>query len=209
MKLSVVIPARGEGNAVWETIAAIDAALRQAGIAREIILERDDEEPHGFGLAVRRGLARTTGDCVAIVMADNSDSPIDLIDYFRIIERGYDCAFGTRWYKGHRPADYPWPKYVLNRLANHVIMVMFGLLDNDVTNAFKCYRKDIIDRMMPLESEQFDLTVELPIKAYLLGAKVAHPPISWTNRKVGKSKWLFHEMGSKYIRRIIKLWWNR
>lgn len=206
--LSVIVPARGEGE-LTDLITELSLHLWEAQIRHEIIVSRDDGEPHGYGLAIRRGLARSRGDIVAIVMADGSDTPSDLVDYYRIVSAGYDCAFGTRFYKGHYPKDYPWPKLILNRIANHVIMWMFGLYDNDVTNAFKCYRREIIEKMAPLISEQFDLTVEMPLKAYLLGAKVAHPPISWTQRKEGRSKWKISELGSKYVRCIIRLWWWR
>ena len=53
--------------------------------------------PPGFGHAVRHGLSCFTGDAVAIVMADGSDSPEDLLAYHRVLEAGYDCAFGTRF----------------------------------------------------------------------------------------------------------------
>ena len=207
--LSVVIPARHEGDCVWTTVKSFHSALFAAGIKHQFVLERDDGEPHGYGLCVRRALNKCHGDVIAVCMSDGSDSPSDLVDYFRIVEQGYDCAFGTRWYKGHRPADYPWPKYVLNRLANNAIMLLFGHgIGNDCTNAFKMYRREVIEAIQPLESEQFDLTVEMPLKAYLKGFKIAHPPISWQNRKTGKSKWKISELGSKYIRRVLQLWWR-
>ena len=88
-------------------------------------------------------------------------------------------------------------------------MLLFGHgIGNDCTNAFKMYRREVIEAIQPLESEQFDLTVEMPLKAYLKGFKIAHPPISWQNRKTGKSKWKISELGSKYIRRVLQLWWR-
>ena len=56
--------------------------------------------PPGFGHAVRAGLELYTGDAVAIMMADLSDSPEDLVLYYRVLEQGYDCAFGTRFGPG-------------------------------------------------------------------------------------------------------------
>ena len=51
----------------------------------------------GFGFAVRAGLDVFEGDAVAIVMADGSDDPGDLVRYHRLLEEGYDCAFGSRF----------------------------------------------------------------------------------------------------------------
>ena len=62
-------------------------------------------------------------------MADLSDRPIDLISYYRKIEEGYDCIFGSRFIKDGKTIDYPKFKYYLNRLTNNIIKVFgfFGL----------------------------------------------------------------------------------
>ncbi len=52
------------------------------------------------------------------MMADLSDSPRDLVLYYRVLEQGYDCAFGTRFGHGGRTIDYPRLKLVLNRIVN-------------------------------------------------------------------------------------------
>ncbi len=125
--------------------------------------------PPGFGHAVRAGLDLYTGDAVAIMMADMSDSPHDLVLYYRVLEQGYDCAFGTRFGQGGQVNDYPRPKLVLNRVANAVIRVLFHHGYNDTTNAFKAYRRYVIDQLQPLLSNHFNLTVELPLKAIVRG----------------------------------------
>ena len=125
--------------------------------------------PPGFGHAVRAGLDLYTGDAVAIMMADLSDSPQDLVLYYRVLEQGYDCAFGTRFGQGGKVNDYPRPKLVLNRVANAVIRVLFQHGYNDTTNAFKAYRRYVIDQLQPLLSNHFNLTVELPLKAIVRG----------------------------------------
>ena len=81
--------------------------------------------PHGFGLAVRVGLSQATGDAIAVMMADGSDSPADLVCYYRNLERGYDCAFGSRFISGSRIIDYPVHKLAINRMANWFIRLLF------------------------------------------------------------------------------------
>jgi dolichol-phosphate mannosyltransferase len=155
--------------------------------------------PPGFGFAVRAGLDEFEGDAVAIVMADGSDHPADLLQYHRLIEEGYACAFGSRFMRGAQVHDYPFPKLVLNRIANLVIRIMFRHGYNDTTNAFKAYRREVIDTIQPILSNHFNLTVELPLKAIVRGHDYAVVPISWTNRKAGASKLKLQEMGSRYI----------
>ncbi len=161
---------------------------------------------HGFGMAIRYGLAQITGDAVAIVMADGSDSPEDLLKYYAKLEEGYDCVFGSRFIQGGSVVDYPKHKLLLNRMANAFIKVLFGLKFNDITNAFKCYRREVIAGMQPLIAPHFNLTVEMPLKALVRGYSYAVVPITWTNRAAGVSKLKIKEMGSRYLFIVLYLW---
>jgi dolichol-phosphate mannosyltransferase len=118
--------------------------------------------PNGFGFAARCGLENYKGDAVVIVMADNSDAPEDITNYYYKLLEGYDCVFGSRFIRGGKVIDYPYHKLVLNRLANLFIQILFGLKFNDTTNAFKMYRREVIDGISPLISHHFNLTVEMP-----------------------------------------------
>src|SRR3954468_23463339 len=173
MKLSVVIPAHNERGSITRTLESLALTLDRESIPYEIVVVADhcsdgteaeiegvserhpavrvieNHRPPGFGYAVRAGLDAYTGDAVAIIMADLSDSPEDLVTYYRLLERGFDCAFGSRFMPGARVKDYPWPKLVMNRLVNFGIRVMFRHGYNDTTNAFKAYRRDVIDNIQP------------------------------------------------------------
>lgn len=233
MKLSVVIPARDEEGSIAPTIADVAEALTTDRIPFEIVVVDDGSTdgtparvrqsierypsvrlvsnpgPHGFGLAVRAGLAQAAGEAIAVMMADGSDSPEDLVRYYRKIEEGYDCAFGSRFIKGSRIVDYPLHKLAINRMANRFIALLFRLRYNDITNAFKCYKRSAIDGMQPLISPHFNLTVEMPLKAIVRGYSYAVVPISWTNRKSGISKLKIKEMGSRYLFIVLYLWLER
>ena len=155
--------------------------------------------PNGFGLAVQAGLAKFRGDAVVIVMADGSDDPADVVRYYAKLQEGYDCVFGSRFIAGSKLIDYPMHKLILNRLANLFIRALFQLRYNDITNAFKCYRRTVIAGVGPILSHHFNLTVELPLKAIIRGYRFAVIPISWTNRTSGFSKLKIREMGSRYL----------
>jgi len=149
---------------------------------------------------VRAGLSAFRGEVVAIVMGDASDSPIDLVAYYRAWEQlGVDCVFGSRFIHGARVVDYPWPKLALNRVANTLIRLLFWIRFNDVTNAFKFYRRSVIAGLQPLLAYHFNLTVELPLKAIVRGYSYTVLPISWFNRTEGLSKFRMKEMGSRYL----------
>jgi dolichol-phosphate mannosyltransferase len=148
---------------------------------------------------VRAGLDSFSGDAVAIMMADLSDSPVDLVSYFRLLEAGYDCAFGSRFIPGGSSTGYPVLKLAVNRFVNFVIKLLFGHGYNDTTNAFKAYRREVIETVQPLLSHHFNLTVEIPLKAIVRGHSYAVIPISWRNRAAGESKLRLQEMGSRYL----------
>ena len=223
LKLSVVIPARNEVESIAGTVTGVTAALRAAEIEFEVVVVDDSStdgtfeavervsagDPavrairshyrNGFGFAVRAGLDRFEGDAVAIVMADGSDDPADLVAYHRALEGGYECAFGSRFLPQSRVHDYPRLKLAINRAANLVIRVLFRHGYNDTTNAFKAYRREVIENIQPLLSNHFNLTVEIPLKAIVRGHTYTVLPISWTNRAAGESKLGIREMGSRYL----------
>jgi dolichol-phosphate mannosyltransferase len=224
MKLSIVIPAYNEEESITETIDQIEEAFSQVSIDHEILVVNDNSKdntakvledlsrkypavkyvtnlgPNGFGYAVRYGLDRYSGDCVAVMMADLSDSPYDLIRYYTtMLEGNYDCVFGSRFMKGGKVVDYPFVKKVINRIANLIIRVVMRIKYNDTTNAFKLYKREVIEGVKPILSPHFNLTIELPLKAIIRGYSYTVVPNSWTNRKYGVSKLKIKEMGSRYF----------
>jgi len=230
MKLSVVMPAQNEEGSVAKTVEGVVAALEREGVDYEVIVVNDDSEDateavvaaigernprvrvhrshneRGFGNAIRAGLDVFEGDAVAIVMADASDDPEDLIRYHRLLEEGYDCAFGSRFVPGAKVYDYPRLKYVVNRLANQFIRILFRHRYNDTTNAFKAYRREVVETIQPLLSKHFNLTVEMPLKAIVRGHSYAVVPTSWTNRTSGEAKLAMKEMGSRYLFITLYVW---
>jgi dolichol-phosphate mannosyltransferase len=224
MKLSVVIPAHNEEESIAETIDSLVQAFDTVKIDYEILVVNDNSNdrtfeiieilskkypslrfetnlgPNGFGYAVRYGLERFSGDCVAIMMADLSDDPFDLIRFYtKMLEGNYDCVFGSRFIKGGKLIDYPFVKKIINRIANFIIRLVIGIRYNDTTNAFKLYKRHTIEGIKPFLSPHFNLTIELPLKAIIRGYSYTVVPNSWTNRKHGVTKLKIGEMGSRYF----------
>ena len=231
MKLSIVLPAYNEEGSIAETILTLYDTMLKYNIDHEIFVTNDNSKdntagvlldlqktipslnwetnkgPNGFGFAVRYGLDRFSGDCVAVMMADLSDDPEDLVKYYNtMIKDNVDCVFGSRWIKGGQVIDYPFAKKILNRIANMIIKMVLRINYNDTTNAFKLYKKETIAGLKPFMSPHFNLTLEIPGKAIVRGYTYSVVPNSWRNRKAGESKLKIQEMGSRYFFILMYCW---
>jgi dolichol-phosphate mannosyltransferase len=228
--LSVVIPARDEEGCIASTVEHLHLELQLHDVPHEIVVVDDgssdrtativtelgaripearlvrSDPPHGFGRAVARGLHSMRGDGVVIMMADESDDCRDVVRYWRALNEGWDAVFGSRFMHGGGVIDYPWLKLRLNRLANLFIRIMFGVALNDTTNAFKAYRRTVIEGCQPLLAAHFNMTVEIPLKAIIRGYSWTVIPITWRNRRTGTAKLKIQEMGSRYLFICLYLW---
>jgi dolichol-phosphate mannosyltransferase len=228
--LSVVIPARDEERCIASTVEKLEVELRLNQIPHEIVVVDDGSTdrtwsilqelqgritslvpiqnpgPYGFGRAVIRGLDAMKGDAVVIMMADESDDCRDVVRYWKELNNGYDCVFGSRFIRGGGVIDYPKFKLFLNRLVNYFLKVLFQIRLNDTTNAFKAYRREAIDGCRPLIAPHFNITVELPLKAIVRGFTWTITPITWRNRRTGTAKLKIKEMGSRYLFICLYLW---
>jgi dolichol-phosphate mannosyltransferase len=231
--LSIVIPARDEEGCIASTVEHLHLELCLNGIAHEIIVVDDgstdstwkilqdvaqhitelklvqNSGPHGFGRAITKGLDAITGDAVVIMMADESDDPRDVVRYWRKLQEGYDCVFGSRFVKGGVVLDYPKFKLFVNRLANLFVKILFRHGLNDTTNAFKAYRREVIEGVRPILSPHFNITVELPLKAIVRGFSYTTMPINWRNRRTGVAKLKIREMGSRYLFICLYVWMEK
>jgi dolichol-phosphate mannosyltransferase len=231
--LSVVIPAHNEEGCICSTVEHLHLELRLRDIPHEIVVVDDgstdstwqrlielgarlpelramqNQGHNGFGRAVAKGFDSIRGDAVVVMMADESDDCRDVVRYWDLLNQGWDAVFGSRFVKGGGIIDYPWVKLWLNRIANSLIRLMFGIKLNDTTNAFKAYRVTVIEGCRPLLSPHFNLTVELPLKTIVRGFSWTVTPITWRNRRSGASKFALKEMGSRYLFICLYVWLER
>ena len=228
--LSVVVPALNEEGCIGAMVEHLHVELRVSGVPHEIVVVDDGSTDstwsilealharipecvpvrnpgaHGFGRAIICGFDHMSGDAVVIMMADESDDCRDVVQYWKLLGQGWDAVFGSRFIRGGGVIDYPRHKLVLNRLANLFLRLLFNVPLNDITNAFKGYRRTVIEGARPFLSPHFNLTVELPLKAIVRGYSWTVMPITWRNRRSGESKLKIKEMGSRYLFIALYCW---
>lgn len=229
--LSIVIPAQNEEGCIASSVEHLHVELRLRNINHEIVVVDDGSTDStwsvlqelalrvptlrpvqnnlgaaGFGRAITAGLNQIHGDAVVIMMADESDDCRDVVRYWQVLNEGWDAVFGSRFVRGGGVIDYPWTKLFLNRLSNRFLRMLFRVPLNDFTNAFKAYRRTVIEGCRPLLSPHFNLTVELPLKTIVRGYSWTVIPITWRNRRSGVSKLKIKEMGSRYLFITLYCW---
>jgi dolichol-phosphate mannosyltransferase len=226
---SFVIPAHNEQDNLPATVSELQEALRAAEIPYELVLVNDNSTddtarviadlmredanirtvnrtpPGGFGRAIRSGIDLVQGDVVIIYMADKSDDPKDAVAYYRKIEEGYDCVFGSRFRKESKVENYPTGKLLANRIVNRCIQVLFWTRFNDLTNAFKAYRTHVVRECGPYRASHFNITIEMSLSALIRRYSVAEVPIAWYGRTWGSSHLHLGQMGRRYLSTLLKV----
>jgi len=110
-----------------------------------------------------------------------------VVRYWKKLNEGYDRVFDSRFMRGGGVIDYPKTKSLLNPLANYFVKVIFRVSLNDMTNAFKAYRKEVIVGYRPLIAPQFNFTIQIPLKAIVRGYPWAAIPIPPAQPQDGNS----------------------
>jgi dolichol-phosphate mannosyltransferase len=224
MSLSVIIPAKNEEFNILKTINSIRKHLANF-INYEIIIIDDFSTDHtykvvkssnfknvfihknlskGLGGAIKLGINKSKKKYVVFFMADSSDSPKDLLKYYHLISSSkVDAIFGSRFIKGSVVVDYPRFKLLLNRLANNFIKLLGNYAYNDFTNAFKIYNRSKLNQIK-IESLNFSIFLEIPLKFLLKKFSYAVIPINWHNRTIGNSNFKMNELTFDYIKVLFK-----
>lgn len=232
-RLSLVMPAQNEEANLGGTAEELMDALDREGIPFELIVVNDhsrdrtleiarglqavrsevvaidSDRPAGFGRAIRVGLARVSGEVVVVAMSDGSDDPGDVVRYYRTLQQGWDCVFGSRFRGASRVTNYPPTKWLANRLVNRALQLLFWTRFNDLTNAFKAFRREVILDCGPYSSCHFNLTVEMSLSALIRRYEIVEIPIAWHGRTWGASKLSLVEMSRRYLSVVLKIFFER
>jgi dolichol-phosphate mannosyltransferase len=191
------------------SVDGTEGVVREQMAANPAIRLVNRTPPGGFGRAVRSGLEAVQGDVVVIYMADLSDDPQDVVAYYRKIQEGYDCVYGSRFTKGSKTENYPWVKLLFNRLVNRCVQVLFWTRFNDLTNAFKAYRTSVVHDCGPYRASHFNITLEMSLSALIRGYQITQIPIRWYGRTWGTSNLKLREMGRRYFCTLLMLYFQR
>ena len=222
MKLSIIIPVYNEADNIQELIRKIN---KQVTSSHQLIFVYDFDEDNtvpvvkklqkkqknirlvknnmgdGQGVvnAIKAGFNVTKSGAIVVMMADLADDPKSIELMFKKIQQGYDVVCGSRYSKGGKKIGGPKFKSWLSKLSGLLTPLLLGIPTKDVTNAFKMYRKKVLDSIKIESQGGFEIAMEIVIKAQAKGFKIAEVPTTWRDRTVGESRFQLLAWLPRYI----------
>ncbi|MGA7462824.1 MAG: glycosyltransferase [Candidatus Korobacteraceae bacterium] len=217
--LTTVIPVYNEGanfRALWtELTSAIKTPFtalvvydfdedNTLPVAQEIIAAGETrltlrKNAYGRGVtnAIKTGLEAVESGPVLVTMADLSDEMSAVDKMYELYLQGFDVVCGSRYMKGGRLIGGPFFKQLMSRVSGLTLHYFRGVPTHDATNSFKLYDAGMVHDVKVESVAGFELGLELTVKAFLNGYRIAEIPSVWRDRTAGTSRfrimhWLPH-----------------
>lgn len=223
MKLSIVIPAHNEEDNIIDVISKIEGSLHMdcelvvvndhsvdatADLVNKLLTRYgniklvENNLRKGFANALRTGFRNSCGDAVIPIMGDLCDDLSTIKEMLDKINDGYDIVCGSRYIKGGARMGGSKIKGFLSCLAGKSLCYLLGVPTKDIANAFKMYKRKAIESL-DLKSKGFEISMEIPLKAYYLGFKLTEVPTIWKERTKGKSSFKILKILPDYLKLYI------
>lgn len=222
-KLTIIIPARNEKEAIVKTLDSLHKNVK----TKHMILVVDDSndgttevvkkyikmhknvsfikgnpKKKSFARALKIGFSKTKTEAAVVVMADLCDDPKTIDGMFKKISEGYDIVCGSRYMKGGKKVGGPVIQNIFSFLICKTLGVFTGIPTIDVSNAFKMYKLSILEDVTFNLSSGVEASMELTLQAFFNGAKITEIPTTWLGRTLGQTKFKIFDRTPKYARII-------
>ena len=121
--------------------------------------------------------------------ADYSHNPQDIPRLIHAARSGCGLVIGSRYCKGGNIVGWHFMRRLISRIANIIAPIIIGTKIHDCTSGMRCYSKSFVKAVLPnLHSQTYEIQIETIKQAQLRGFCVKEIPITFENRKRGKSK---------------------
>ena len=219
-RVSVVIPAYREGEAIIPALNRIDDGVQLPHEMLVIVDTEDDEtvpavekysqdnprarllvQTYGPGPAnaIRFGIDNARAATAVVTMADGSDDVRIIDDMVRLCERGCVVVAASRYMPGGRQIGGPRVKGLVSQAAGRSLHAFAGVGTHDATNSFKAYSTEFVRDVGIQSRAGFEIGVELTAKARRLRLPIAELPTIWLDRDLGGSNFQMKRWMPKYL----------
>jgi glycosyltransferase involved in cell wall biosynthesis len=166
----------------------------------------------GLGTAYRAGFATALERGIPLILTMDADFSHDPRYVPAILDRAGECdlVIGSRYVRGGGAQDCLAWRIALSQGANLFARVMLRLQTHDCTAGFRCYRREVLERINldEIRSEGYSFLIEMLYRVQRAGYRVDEVPIQFVNRRRGASKISRSEIGRAMLT-VLRLWWSR
>jgi len=154
----------------------------------------------GLGTAITDGFKiflslRNPPQYIATMDADYSHNPRDLPRLITHLKSGSDLVIGSRYCEGGSTVDWSLVRRAISKAANFIASLLIGVKICDYTSGMRCYSSKLVRTIISdLHSETYEIQIETIRQSHLRGFRIGEIPITFANRKNGKSKLSFNEI---------------
>lgn len=154
----------------------------------------------GLGSAYKDGfkyaLNRFDPSVIVQMDADNSHDPKYIPSMVRMIIEGNDAVVGSRRVGDGAVVGWGYYRKSVSSTANAVAKLMCGLDVSDATSGYRAYSGNCLRRvdMDAIRSDGYAFQVEMLCKLKQLGCRICELPITFVERREGRSKLNSNEM---------------
>ncbi len=219
-KVTIVIPALNEELNIENTLTTLEEKLH---LPHRVIVVNDSSDdrtaaiverlagshpnirlvhscrPRGITNALKSGFESVGTPITVVMMADLCDDPNTVSKMYEKIEEGYDLICASRYMPEGKRLGGPRIQGFFSRHVCASLKKLTGIPTHDVSNAFKMYRTELL-RTTPLDEAGFASSLEICVKAFLKGYRIAEVPTTWKGRTAGKSSFKMLKVARSYFR---------
>ena len=159
--------------------------------------------PRGLGRSYLAGFScALSGDSDVICQldADLSHDPSYLPRMLAELENS-DLVIGSRYVQGGAIENWPVRRRLLSAAANRYVRTITGLAVHDCTSGYRCWGRSLVDRLPleDIESDGYSFLVEMLCLAVEHGCRVGEVPITFVERRLGRSKLSTKVLGESIV----------
>ena len=167
-----------------------DLALELFGSDPRFSVLRRTGKPRGYGRSLLDGYRRCLEAGYARLLQLDADFSHDPASIPSLLEAGADVVIGSRYCAGGAVENWPLRRRLLSRFANRYVCRITGLRARDSTSGFRCYTPRALRRLLEsrVAGEGYAFLVEAVYHAHRAGLSIKEVPITFTDRREGKSK---------------------
>ncbi len=223
--VTVIIPTYNERENIQILIPKIEKIFKNNNITGEIMII-DDNSPDGTGEVADRfskvfknikvihrpyklglgsayitGFKNATGNIIFEMDADLSHNPLKIPHFIKTINNGYDFVIGSRYIRGGEVIGWSIYRKIISKGANLLAKIFLSLRTKDVTSGYRAYRRETLKKINyeTIKSSGYAFQLEILYRAFKKGCKIKEIPITFIDRRKGRSKLSKKEIFSFFL----------